>query len=139
VSFTILGVNVGRLQKKKNSAKKKKKRMERDGSSLQPQTSLPEKKSSVFTSSTPEANRGNVFSQRQPSSAPISPKAGRGTIGKALQFLREVRVELKKVTWPSRKQTIGSTVVVLILVIIISFFLGAVDLGLDQLVRMILQ
>ena len=43
-------------------------------------------------------------------------KTGKGLIGKALQFLREVRVELKKVTWPSRKQAIGSTVVVLILV-----------------------
>ncbi|MBW1812426.1 MAG: preprotein translocase subunit SecE [Deltaproteobacteria bacterium] len=60
-------------------------------------------------------------------------------MGKALQFLREVRVELKKVTWPSRKQAIGSTVVVLILVIVVSFFLGAVDIGLRQIVRIILQ
>jgi hypothetical protein len=34
-------------------------------------------------------------------------------IDKGIQFLREVKVELKKVTWPSRKQTMGSTVVVL--------------------------
>ncbi len=58
---------------------------------------------------------------------------------KAVQFLREVRVELKKVTWPSRKQTMGSTLVVIILVVIISFFLGAVDIGLSSLVRVILQ
>ena len=55
------------------------------------------------------------------------------------QFLREVRVELKKVNWPSRKQTIGSTVVVLILVLIISFFLGAVDIGLAGIIRVVLQ
>ncbi len=58
---------------------------------------------------------------------------------KSVQFLREVKVELKKVTWPSRKQTVGSTVVVIILVVIISFFLGAVDIGLSSLVSLILK
>lgn len=58
---------------------------------------------------------------------------------KGLQFLREVRIELKKVTWPSRAQTMGSTAVVLILVIIISFFLGLVDMGLSGLVQLILH
>ena len=55
------------------------------------------------------------------------------------QFLREVKIELKKVTWPSRKQTIGSTVVVIVLVLIISLFLGVVDMGLSQLIRVVLQ
>ena len=54
------------------------------------------------------------------------------------QFLREVKVELKKVTWPSRKDTIGSTSVVLVLVIVISVFLALVDLGLSKLVRIVL-
>ena len=60
-------------------------------------------------------------------------------LDQALQFLREVRVELKKVTWPSRKQTIGSTVVVIVLVMILSFFLGAVDIGLSSLDGVILH
>lgn len=60
-------------------------------------------------------------------------------ITKSLQFLREVKMELRKVTWPSRKQTIGSTVVVLVLVTIIAFFLGAVDIGLSSLVKLVLQ
>ena len=60
-------------------------------------------------------------------------------IDKSLQFLREVKVELKKVTWPSRKQTIGSTIVVLILAMIISLFLGVVDMGLSGLIRVILN
>ena len=60
-------------------------------------------------------------------------------IDKAVQFLREVKVELKKVTWPSRKQTIGSTVVVIILVMIIAFFLGVVDVGLSGLIRIVLR
>lgn len=62
-----------------------------------------------------------------------------GYIGKSLQFLREVRVELKKVTWPSRKQTMGSTAVVLLLVFVVGFFLGIVDMGLSGLVKMILN
>ncbi len=60
-------------------------------------------------------------------------------IDKGLQFLREVKVELKKVTWPSRKQTMGSTVVVLVIVTIISLFLGIVDAGLAGLIRAVLQ
>jgi preprotein translocase subunit SecE len=58
---------------------------------------------------------------------------------KSIQFLREVKVELKKVTWPSRKQTMGSTVVVLVIVAIISLFLGVVDAGLSGLIRAVLQ
>jgi preprotein translocase subunit SecE len=60
-------------------------------------------------------------------------------IDKGIQFLREVKVELKKVTWPSRKQTMGSTVVVLVIVTIISLFLGIVDAGLSGLIRAVLQ
>ena len=58
---------------------------------------------------------------------------------KTAQFLREVKVELKKVTWPSRKQTIGSTAVVIALVMIISLFLGVVDFGISSLIRIVLQ
>ncbi len=54
------------------------------------------------------------------------------------QFLREVRIELKKVTWPSRKDTIYATIVVLVCVFIFGFFLGLVDLGLSRLVRLVL-
>jgi len=62
-----------------------------------------------------------------------------GYLDKGIQFLREVRAELKKVAWPSRKQTIGSTVVVIIIVMIISFFLGMVDMALSSLIRLVLQ
>ena len=63
----------------------------------------------------------------------------RGIVEQSIQFLREVKVELKKVAWPSKKQTIGSTAVVLILVFIIAAFLGIVDMGLSRLVRLVLQ
>ena len=49
-------------------------------------------------------------------------------------FLSEVRVELKKVTWPSRQDTISSTGVVLVVVFIISFYLGFIDILLSKMV-----
>jgi len=58
-------------------------------------------------------------------------------IENAIQFLREVKIELKKVTWPPRKQTLGSTTVVIILVLIFSVFFGVVDAGLSGIVRFI--
>ncbi|MCF8036919.1 MAG: preprotein translocase subunit SecE [Desulfobacteraceae bacterium] len=58
--------------------------------------------------------------------------------GDWIQFLREVKVELSKVTWPSRKETVGTTAVVLVFVIIVAIFLGAVDFVLSSLVRLIL-
>jgi preprotein translocase subunit SecE len=57
---------------------------------------------------------------------------------KILQFFREVRVEIKKVTWPTRKETIASTIVVLITTIIIGAFLGIVDFFLSTGVEKIL-
>lgn len=57
---------------------------------------------------------------------------------KALDFLKEVRVELQKVVWPTRKQTIQLTMIVVFVTIIVGFFLGAIDLGLTQLLNFIL-
>ncbi len=58
--------------------------------------------------------------------------------GSWIQFFREVKVELTKVTWPSKKQTIGSTAVVIVFVFVVAFFLGMVDIGLSSLIRLIL-
>ncbi len=53
------------------------------------------------------------------------------------QYLREVIYELKKVVWPSRKETLGTTSVVLVLVILCAVFLGLVDSVLSQLIEMV--
>jgi len=58
---------------------------------------------------------------------------------KLIQFFREVRAELRRVTWPTRRETLGATSVVLVLVMMMSFFLGLVDVGLHELMRMILH
>ena len=128
---------MGRIQRKKSSATKNKKSTtgvqqtigagvkkaapgETASQGIMKKLALPAKKQTAATGSVVLKHKDNIF-------------------GKTAQFLREVKVELKKVTWPSRKQTIGSTVVVIALVMIISVFLGAVDLGLSSLIRIVLQ
>jgi preprotein translocase subunit SecE len=46
---------------------------------------------------------------------------------KAKKFVADVWIELKKVSWPSREELRGSTVVVIVAVILISFVIGVVD------------
>ncbi len=46
---------------------------------------------------------------------------------KAAKFLKEVKSELKKVVWPTKKQVINNTLIVVALVIIISIFIFALD------------
>ncbi len=57
---------------------------------------------------------------------------------KIIRFLKEAKIELKKVTWPTPRQTLASTSVVIIVVIIVSIFLGIVDFGLSKAIRMVL-
>lgn len=54
-------------------------------------------------------------------------------------FFNDVKIEAKKVNYPSKDELIGSTWVVIITVIIISFFLGIVDVGLSKIVAAILR
>jgi len=58
---------------------------------------------------------------------------------KIINFIKEARAELRKVTWPNRKQLISSTVVVMITVALVAVFLGIVDLIFSRIVTMILQ
>ncbi len=60
-------------------------------------------------------------------------------VAKARQFLREVKVEFKKVAWPSRKEAMGTTFVVIVLVLIIALFLGLIDMALAKLIRIFIK
>ena len=123
---------MGRLQKKKISKNKKK-----AIGAASKRVSDPVKTTTAVKSSVRPIK--SEKKQKVPAAKSTQVKQTSNLLSKTLQFLREVKIELKKVTWPGRKQTIGSTVVVIILVTIIAFFLGAVDIGLSQLVRLILQ
>jgi len=55
-----------------------------------------------------------------------------------LEFFRGVSREMKKVSWPKRKELTTYTITVLATVIIMSVFFAVVDLGLSELIRLIL-
>jgi preprotein translocase subunit SecE len=48
------------------------------------------------------------------------------------QFLSDVWAELKKTTWPGRREVYGTTLVVIVTVLICAFFLWIVDLLLNK-------
>ena len=60
-------------------------------------------------------------------------------VNKLKEFFRDVKVEIKKVVFPTKEELIGSTWVVIITVIVISLFLGVVDLALTKLVGIALR
>ncbi|MDJ0804959.1 MAG: preprotein translocase subunit SecE [Desulfobacterales bacterium] len=129
---------MARLQRKKSPGTKKKKQVAAPGKQVTA-GAAPEGPAGAA----PIAKKKAYTVSRRPSAAVKSKTESGGKVqnwwGLSMQFLREVKVELKKVAWPSRKQTLGSTVVVLVLVFIISAFLGVVDLGLSHLVRLVLH
>ncbi|MBD1372382.1 preprotein translocase subunit SecE [Hazenella sp. IB182357] len=60
-------------------------------------------------------------------------KSVSGTTG----FFRGSVQELKKVKWPTRKEMVAYTSVVIFTIIILTLFLGVIDLGLSELVKLI--
>jgi preprotein translocase subunit SecE len=54
------------------------------------------------------------------------------------QFITEVRVEFRKVTWPSQKEAMAGTVGVLVVVFVLTGALSVVDLILGQAIRLVL-
>ena len=55
------------------------------------------------------------------------------------EFVQEVLAEFRKVTWPSRQELVNSTVVVIVVTVVLSFFLGGVDIVLARVVEWILS
>jgi preprotein translocase subunit SecE len=138
--FDHFGSIMARLQRKKTiSAKKNKKKkavavaapqVKNDGAATQMALPAAAKESKKRQVSPPKKTVAITHTE---------PGKIKSYLDTSIRFLREVKVELKKVTWPTRKQTMGSTVVVIILVMIISLFLGVVDAGLSGLLRLVLK
>jgi preprotein translocase subunit SecE len=119
---------MSRLQKKKTESQKskqKQKQKERQDRQV----------AEANTTGTPLKAVKSPQNLKKKKSVPSEP----GIVEKSMDFLREVKGELKKVTWPPKNQTIASTVVVIIMVMIIASFLGIVDVGLKGVIRMVLK
>lgn len=54
------------------------------------------------------------------------------------EFIQEVRAEIAKVTWPTQKETVVTTIMVLILVAMSMVFFFAADQILNQLVQLLI-
>lgn len=55
-------------------------------------------------------------------------------IAKLKNFFNEVKIEAKKVNYPKKDEVIASTWVVIVTVVLISFFLGLIDLILSRII-----
>ena len=81
------------------------------------------------------------IAEKQPSAQPKQ-AGGPGfaeRMGRLKEFFEESKGELKKVTWPTRKETVATSTAVLVLVILMSLFLGVIDIVLSKLMTFILS
>ena len=115
------------MQKKKPSTDKKKRKV------------VSEKKTAgsagAAVSSKPAVSGVVAKSKSDKAAAEV---ASENIVTRSIEFLREVKVELNKVTWPTRKQTTGTTIVVILFVFVVAAFLGLFDYGLSKLVQVVL-
>lgn len=120
---------MSKLQKKKPQIEKKKKKAAEETEAGNSSAGVAVKKSAAAVSLKSKGSKENLSDGRvkEPN-----------IFERAVEFLREVKVELKKVTWPTRKQTTGTTIVVIIFVFIVAAFLGIFDFGLSKLVQVVL-
>jgi len=84
------------------------------------------------------AKKGERSSKKKPV-ATDQPTAKSFSLTRAKDFAAEVKSEFKKIVWPDKKVTMSSTGVVLVLVFLVSVYLGAVDLFIGKLVSYILK
>ena len=55
------------------------------------------------------------------------------------EFFLEVQSEFRKIVWPEKKPTMGLTAFVVLLVVVVSLYLGSIDLLIGKLVSMVLH
>jgi preprotein translocase subunit SecE len=106
----------------------------------QPKTS--QQTSGRFAANREQARRGGTATPAPARpSAPLTAAAGgrgrRGTLS-FVGFIRDVRSELRKVVWPTRRETVNLTAVVLALSAVVGAFLGAVDFVFQEFFRLLL-
>jgi preprotein translocase subunit SecE len=79
----------------------------------------------------PATAKGSNKKSQQPQ------RRGGGVLAGPTRFARDVRGELRRVSWPDRDQLRQSTAVVLIIVLVLAAYVAAVDVVFQSLVRLI--
>jgi preprotein translocase subunit SecE len=69
---------------------------------------------------------------------PLAGAGGRRGRGNPLDFVRDVRSELRKVAWPNQRETVNLTAVVIAFSVIVGLFLGGIDFVFQELFRFLL-
>jgi preprotein translocase subunit SecE len=86
--------------------------------------------------------RGSAAATAAPARAPIPALAGaggrRGGRGNPINFIRDVRSELRKVAWPNQRETINLTAVVIAFSVAVGLLLGGIDFLFQELFRFLL-
>jgi preprotein translocase subunit SecE len=118
-------------KKSKNSAKKNTK--------PRPRSAEVEQKAATDKNPVAKSIAKPAVTRTPPKKVSEKGKEKRGSIGqyiqKAGQFLRESKIELKKVKWPTRKELLATTGVVIVLTLFCALYLGLVDFGLIKLIK----
>jgi len=78
----------------------------------------------------PKLKKGSAVKNPQPSPYSFS---------QIKKFVEEVKVEFLKIVWPDKKMTLGLTGVVVVLTVVLSIYLGSVDLLLGKVVSSLLR
>lgn len=61
-----------------------------------------------------------------------------GIFSKIAQFVREAKIELRKVNWPTKQQTINYTLLVVAMSVAVAIFLGGLDLGFSRMLQVLI-
>ncbi|MDL2317004.1 preprotein translocase subunit SecE [Desulfovibrio sp. OttesenSCG-928-A18] len=86
---------------------------------------------------TPVKAQGQAKTQAAAAVAASQP--GGSKFGRLIRYFEDARTELGKVSWPTRKEVKVTSIAVLILVVIMSIFLGLMDLLLAKIMELILS
>lgn len=82
----------------------------------------------------------DIIKDRQiarPAAKPV-PVRGPSIIERIRRYIREVRTELTRVEWPSRAELVAMTIVVVVVLLVMSLYLGAWDLLFSWLFQQVL-
>jgi preprotein translocase subunit SecE len=79
---------------------------------------------------------GNQKAQRRAAPSPNAPREPRT---KPLEFVREVNAELRKVAWPTRRETLSLSLIVFVFLVIMTAFIAGLDFGFSKSVLWIID
>jgi preprotein translocase subunit SecE len=82
---------------------------------------------------------GNTTEQRAEGGATGGLRQLVEVVPRSVEFVKEAWQELKKVYWPTSKETYAATLIVVVVVVAVAVFLGLVDFGLTYAMRLVLN